>query len=209
MDRSGPKGRADAVLHVIQSRSLRCPIIVHSERCIVSTYVRKNDSARTGGLPVLDEAVRGSRRLRRFGRQNPDKHIRALNQVRSTRNDHGRPNLCLHRTGKHADDNITGLQFESSVSSTSSRLRDAVLKSAKSSSDQESDQSILRLGESVARRSARPKVRRQHLVGDDEMPRPAMLLADSVAFPWLWNQYTPPLRTGSQIILADQTALPD
>jgi hypothetical protein len=57
--------------------------------------------------------------------------------------------------GKHANHEIARLQSGSSDSPASSRLREAALKSRRSSSLQESDQSILECGESAANRSAR------------------------------------------------------
>jgi len=108
-----------------------------------------------GGLPVLENAVRGRCRIGVPGRENADEDIRAFDQVGAARYYHRRTNFCFKSTGQHADHDIAGLQCESWVSSASSRFKDAARKSWRSSSDHESDQSILPAGESVASRWAR------------------------------------------------------
>jgi hypothetical protein len=63
-----------------------------------------------------------------------------------TTNDHGRPDLGFLCTDQDAHHDVARLQSRSSDSSESRRRSDAALNSFRSSSDQESDQSILRFG---------------------------------------------------------------
>ena len=125
-------------------------------RTMHGEYVRSEIRLRSkpGILPVVEKAVRGRRRFGRPGGENADEDIRAFDQVCATRNHHRRTYLGFDGAGKHADNDIAGLQREPSESSVSSRFKEALLKSRRSSSDQESDQSILQFGVTVASRSA-------------------------------------------------------
>jgi len=125
-----------------QNRAVHCQNIGPKER-------RRTQA---GGLPILNGAVRGGGR--RLLCENPDEQVRTFNQVGAAGNDYGGPNFRFHCCGEHSDHKISRLQLESSGSSASSLRKDAVLKSTRSSSVHESDQSMLWPGESVASRSA-------------------------------------------------------
>jgi len=109
--------------------------------------------AESGGAPVLEDVISRARRSRHLRRENPYHRIRTLSEIRRARDDHGRPDLGFLGTDQNADHHIASLQLRSSDSSTSKRRRDAALKSFRSLSDQESDQSIRWFGASSASRS--------------------------------------------------------
>jgi len=98
--------------------------------------------------------------------------------------------LWFPGAGKHANHDIAGLQCGSCDSSASSRLREAVLKSRRSSSLHESDQSILRWGDSAANRSARATAQQPYPAEAGGRPPPATLRAGPIALPWPRNQYS-------------------
>jgi hypothetical protein len=102
---------------------------------------------------VHEEVISRAWRFRQLRRENPHHRIRTLGEIRRARDDHRRSDLGLLDTGQNADHHIARLQSRSSDSSASSRRNDAALNSFKSSSDQESDQSIFRFG---ARSGNRP-----------------------------------------------------
>ncbi len=110
--------------------------------------------AEPGGLPILENVVGLTRRSGQLRGENPHQRIRALGKISRARDDHGRPDLGFLCADKDAYHQIARFQSRSSESSASKRLKDAALKSFRSSSDQESDQSILWLGASSANRSA-------------------------------------------------------
>jgi hypothetical protein len=90
-----------------------------------------------------------------LGRENAGEDIRTFDQICAAGNYHRPANLGFESASQHADRDIARLQRESSASSASSRFREAALKSRRSSSDHESDQSILLFGVNKASRSAR------------------------------------------------------
>ena len=105
-------------------------------------------------LPVQEKAVRGSGRSGQLCRENSNEDIGAFDEVCAAGDHHRRADFSFLCASKHANHDIAWPQRDSSDSSTSSRLSEAALKSSRSSSDQESDQSILQFGVSVANRSA-------------------------------------------------------
>ena len=90
--------------------------------------------------------------------QDAEQNIGSFNKVGAACDHHRRPNLCFQGARKRANDDITGLQRGSSGSSASSRRTEAAVNSFRSSSDQESDQSILVFGRSAANRSAKTAI---------------------------------------------------
>ena len=137
-----------------QSRPLRCPITVNSERWAVKTYARKQDCARTCRLPVLEDGIGRALRPGQLRGENRHHSIRTLGEVRRARDHHGWPDLGFLGADQYADHHIARRQSRSSDSSASRRRREAALNSFRSSSVQESDQSILWFGASSANRSA-------------------------------------------------------
>ena len=111
--------------------------------------------AKAGSLPLHEKAVRGCGRFGRLCREDANENVGALYQVCAAGDHHRRADLGFQGASKHANHYVAGLQCDSSDSSASSRLREAALKSFRSSSVQESDQSIRWCGESAANRSAR------------------------------------------------------
>lgn len=89
------------------------------------------------------------------GRENANENIGAFYEIGAAGDNHGRTDFGFQGVGEHSNHDIARLRWDSSDSSASSRLREAALKSCRSSSVQESDQSTLRCGESEAKRSAR------------------------------------------------------
>ena len=115
-------------------------------------YVRSETGrcAKSGGLPVQQNVICG----RECSGQLRPAHLGVPQGKYCSRS--LRPG-GLWFQGRHQNPNhyVTRCQFGSSDSSASRRLREAALNSFRSSSDQESDQSIFRFGVSPANRSAR------------------------------------------------------
>jgi len=110
--------------------------------------------AESGRSPVLENVIRRARRSRQLRGENPYYGIRTLGEIRAARDHYGRTDLGFLGADQNADHHVAGRQSRSSDSSASRRRRDAALKSFRSSSDQESDQSIRWFGASSASRSA-------------------------------------------------------
>ncbi len=104
-------------------------------------------------LPVLKTTVRGCRRNRPSRCQDSDQGVWTLSEIGGACDDNGRTNLCCYCALKDANYDVSWLQSASSASLISSRRTEAARNSFKSSSDHESDQSILRSGASEASRS--------------------------------------------------------
>lgn len=110
--------------------------------------------AESCGTPVQENVICCSRRPWHLRGENPDQHIWTLGKIFGACDDHGWPDLGFLGADQDADHHVARLQPRSSDSSASRRRSDAALNSFRSSSDQESDQSILRFGASTANRSA-------------------------------------------------------
>ena len=110
--------------------------------------------AKSGGSPVQQDVICCGKRFRKLRGENPDQYIWTLCEICGARDHYGRPDLCFLGADKHPDHHVAGLQSRPADSSASRRRSDAALNSLRSSSDQESDQSILRFGASSANRSA-------------------------------------------------------
>ena len=78
-----------------------------------------------------------------------EENVGAFHQVCAAGDHHRRADLGFQGAGKHANHHIAGLQCDSSGSSVSSRFREAALKSFRSSSVPESDQSMVALNSST------------------------------------------------------------
>ncbi len=98
--------------------------------------------AESRGLPVLEDVIGSGRRSGQLRGENAYHDIRSFGEIRGARDDHGRPDLGFLCTDQDTDHDVARPQSRSSDSSASRRRRDAALKSFRSSSDQESDQSI-------------------------------------------------------------------
>lgn len=138
------KGRADARSHSIP--------VAHTEmadyaqlRTVSSQDVGAEARLRaeSNGSPVLENVISGAWRSRQLRRENPYHCIRTLSEISGARDNHGRTNFGFLGAHQNADLQVARPQSRSSDSSESRRRRDAALNSFRSSSDQESDQSIL------------------------------------------------------------------
>src|SRR5580704_7502333 len=140
----------------LQSRSLRWPMTgqLRAVHCnYIGSEVRLGAPTRTQSVDVVGFGT--------FCRQNAHQNIGALDKVRATCNHNRGANLCFQCAGQHAHRDIARVQLGSSDSSASSRAKDADLKSCKSSSVHESDQSIVPCDGSAANRSPKPTAQRQ------------------------------------------------
>ena len=104
-------------------------------------------------LPVVKDAISGRSRLGRSSRENPNQDVGAFDEVGCAGNDNGRADLRFDGTLEDADYHVAWLQSRPSDSLASRCRTEAARNSLRSSSDQESDQSILRSGARAARRS--------------------------------------------------------
>ena len=120
-------------------------------------YVRSETGrcAKSGGLPVQQNVICGRECSGQLRGENSDRHIWAFHKVSTARDHYGRADFGFKGAYQNPNHYVTRCQFGSSDSSASRRLREAALNSFRSSSDQESDQSIFRFGVSPANRSAR------------------------------------------------------
>lgn len=107
----------------------------------------------SGRSPVQKNVICCSRGIRQLHGENTDQDVWAFGEVRCARDNDGRPDFSLASTGQNANDHIPRPQPWPPDSSASSLRSEAALKSFRSSSDQESDQSIFRFGASSASRS--------------------------------------------------------
>jgi hypothetical protein len=149
------KGRADARSHSIPVA--RTEMADYGKlRTVSSQHVGAEARLRaeSGGSPVLENVISRARRPRQLRRQNPYYCVRTLGEIRGARNNDRRTDLGFLGAHQNADHHIARPQPRSSDSSVSRRRRDAALNSFRSSSDQESDQSILWFGASSANRWA-------------------------------------------------------
>ena len=182
--------RRTHVLTESQSRALRWPITFSSERCAVSTHARKQDSARS---PENRQSRRNviccARGIRQLRGENSKKDICAFGEVGGARDHNRRADLRLLGADEAADHNVARLQSRSSDPWVSRRRRDAALKSFRSSSDQESDQSMIVSERSVANRSAGAdnSIAVSEVGGGRRLP--TMLPARLAAFPCSYTQY--------------------
>ena len=138
------KGRADARSHSIPVA--RTEMADYAQlRTVSSQHVGAEARLRaeSGGSPVLENVISRAWRSRQLRRENPYYCIRTLGEIRGARDNHGRTDLGFLGTDQNADHQIARPQSRSSDSSVSRRRRDAALNSFRSSSDHESDQSIL------------------------------------------------------------------
>lgn len=114
---------------------------------------RKHRSAKVGlraeprHSPILEGVIRRRKRFWYSGRQNPHQDVGPFRQIRSAGDDNRMPDFRFYRAFENSNNNIP------SASLSSSRRSEAARKSLKSSSDQESDQSILRSGATAPSRS--------------------------------------------------------
>lgn len=99
--------------------------------------------AEPGKSPVLENVISRAWRSRQLGREYPYYCIRTLGELCGARDNHGRTDLGFLGADQNADHHIARTQSLSFDSLVSRRRRDAALNSFRSSSDQESDQSIL------------------------------------------------------------------
>ena len=111
--------------------------------------------AKSGRLPVKQNVICGCECSGQLRSENSDQHIGALHKVSAARNHYRRADFGFKGANQNPNYHVAWRQFGSSDSSASRRLREAALNSVRSSSDQESDQSIFRFGVSPANRWAR------------------------------------------------------
>lgn len=104
-------------------------------------------------LPILKGVVRRPRRFGDTRGQKSHQGVGAFLQMGCAGDDNRRPYLRFHRAFEESNNNVPRLQSVSSASFSSSRRSEAARNSFKSSSDQESDPSILRSGAKAPSRS--------------------------------------------------------
>ena len=107
----------------------------------------------SSGLPVSKAIISGRRRRRRTRCENPHQDVGAFTQISGACDNNGGANFGFDGALEDTDHDISRPQSTSSASPSSSRRTEAARNSLKSSSDQESDQSILRSGANAANRS--------------------------------------------------------
>ena len=105
------------------------------------------------GLPVSKAIISGRRRRRRTRCENPNQDVGAFTQISGACDNNGGANFGFDGALEDTGHDISRPQSTSSASPSSSRRTEAARNSLKSSSDQESDQSILRSGANAANRS--------------------------------------------------------
>ena len=111
--------------------------------------------AKSGRLTVQQNAICGCECPGQLRGENSDQHIGVLLKISAARNHCGRADLGFKGAYQNPNHHVARRQFGSSDSSASRRLREAALNSVRSSSDQESDQSIFPFGVTPANRWAR------------------------------------------------------